>query len=273
MSDYQHTGADSIIAAARQGMAPTTLNPDEPQIVIVPDGTRPVEVDLSAWRDTPARQTGIYKPATVESFASYVERHADPEVTSIWVHPTSGRIVGIIDDVGVESGGWRQYLAILKLESTPEWDHWEKRDGEMMGQEDFAEHVEIGIDDIVEPDGADVLELAQSFHAQSSSIFRQATKLSSGETQFQYDETVSATAGTTGKLEIPKGLVLGISPFLGEDPFKVFARFRYRINSGKLTLGYKLDRPELIKRQALQDIEGRLRETFPLTYTGEVQGA
>lgn len=227
------------------------------------DGGRLVGSRLSCWCIAPRREIHFER---IDLRSSSFPRER------VRVHPTSGRIVGIFDDVGVDHGGWRQYLAVLQLQTTPEWDHWAKADGEMMTQEAFAEHVEVGIDDIVEPDGAAVLEMAQSFHAQSSSVFRQATKLSSGETQFQYDETVSATAGVSGKLEIPQGLLLGISPFLGEDPFKVFARFRYRLSSGKLTLGYKLDRPQLIVRSALEAIEDQLKEKFPLTYTGEVAG-
>jgi len=54
----------------------------------------------------------------------------------------------------------------------------------MMSQDDFAEHVEVGLDDIAEPDAADVLEMAQTFHAKSQSTFRQATRLASARRSF-----------------------------------------------------------------------------------------
>jgi uncharacterized protein YfdQ (DUF2303 family) len=141
-----------------------------------------------------------------------------------------------------------------------------------MSQEDFAEHVEVGLDDIAEPAGADVLEMAQTFHAKAHSTFRQATRLATGETQFQYDEEVAATAGKTGTLEIPSVLKLALSPFVGEERYAVIARLRYRLSGGRLTLGYKLDRPQLVQRDALERIAEKLKEKFPLTYVDSEPG-
>jgi uncharacterized protein YfdQ (DUF2303 family) len=260
-------GISAIIAAARLGTTPYTVDPSKANYVVVPDGSKPVELDLSAWREAPSRATGTYLPATVDSFDSCVARHLSDD-TTIWVHPTSGRIVAVFDDNGLEAPGWRQHKAVLQLETTPEWDHWIQKDGQMMGQEEFAEHVEVGLDDIAEPDGATVLEMAQSFHAKASSTFRQGTRLATGETQFQYDEAIAATAGKSGTMEIPSVLMLALSPFIGEERYKVIARLRYRLASGKLSLGYKLDRPDLVRRDALEQIADKLSNQFPLVYIG-----
>lgn len=268
MTELKQDGLGAVVDAAREGQIPRTVDPATPTIVVVPEGVRPVEIDLSAWRDNPTRKTGVYRPATVDAFAAYVEQHTDPSVTTVWVHPTSGQVVAVFDDNGQETPGWGQHRAELNLETTPEWDHWATQDGNMMSQSEFADHIEVGLDDIAAPDGADVLEMAQTFHAKSSVQFRQATRLTSGETQFQYDEELQATAGKTGTLEIPQVLMLALSPFVGEERYKVTARLRYRLNSGKLTLGYKLDRPESVQRDALEKVAETLGEKFPLTYVG-----
>lgn len=260
--------AAAIIDAATRAVTVQTVNPNHPQIVVVPQGATVAALDLTAWREQPTRKTGVYQPATVDAFVAYVEQHADPDRATVWVHPTSGRVVAIIDDNAVTEPGWRQHKAVLQLETTPEWDHWAGRDGEMCGQETFAEHIEIGMTDIEEPDGADVLELAQTFYATSSSVFRQATRLQSGATQFQYDEEVKASAGVSGRMEIPQVIKLGIAPFIGEHAYAVIARLRYRLTGGHLQLGYKLDRPELVKRDAIEQIAEKLAGTFPLTYVG-----
>lgn len=262
-------GLAAVIEAAREGMTPVVLNPEVPTFVVVPEGTTPVEVDMSKWQPGPVRATGTYRPATVEAFTDYVGRNRLEEFTTVWVHPTSGRIVAVIDDNGPEAPGWREHKVVLELEKTPEWEHWLSKDGLLMGQEEFAEHVEVGLDDIQEPAGSDVLEMAQTFHAKTNSTFRQATRLASGETQFQYDEEIKATAGSTGTMQIPSVLMLGIAPFVGEKAYKVIARVRYRISSGKLSLGYKLDRPDLVRRDALDQIARELIQKFPLTYVGQ----
>lgn len=266
----EHDGLAAVIEAAREGTEPQILDPTNPTFVVVPDGTRPVEIDMDKWRDAPARTKGTYRPATVDAFSKYVARHITDitDAGTVWVHPTSGRIVAVFDDAAPGKPGWREHKAVLELETTPEWKHWIEKDGSLMGQEEFAEHVEVGLDDIQEPSGADVLEMAQTFHAKTNSTFRQATRLASGETQFQYDEEISAKAGATGTMEIPSVLMLGIAPFVGEEPYKVIARVRYRISSGKLSLGYKLDRPDLVRRDALETIADKLAKQFPLTYVG-----
>lgn len=268
MAPVEQSGLAAVIEAAREGHVPVTLDPTKPTFVVVPEGTRPAEINMDAWRDAPSRIVGTYRPATVDAFVSYVEHHINPDAGTVWVHPTSGRIVAVFDDAAPGDPGWRAHKAVLELETTPEWKHWIDQDGTLMGQEQFAEHVEVGLDDIQEPSGADVLEMAQTFHAKTNSTFRQATRLASGETQFQYDEEIQAKAGATGTMEIPSVLMLGLAPFVGEKPYKVIARVRYRISGGKLSLGYKLDRPDLVRRDALETIADRLAKEFPLTYVG-----
>jgi uncharacterized protein YfdQ (DUF2303 family) len=129
-----------------------------------------------------------------------------------------------------------------------------------MGQEDFAEHVEDGLDEIVDPDGAYMLELAQTFHAHTNVEFGQAVVLASGERQFTYVENTSAQAGKRGELTIPKELKLGIAPFEGTQPYKVIARLRYRLQGGTLKLGYKLVRPLDVQRAAFNDTVAWIEE-------------
>lgn len=262
-----HEGLRAVIDAARLGTAPFTVNRREPNFALLPEGASLVEIDLSAWQDAPARATGTYLPATVDAFSKYTSRHLNDD-TTVWVHPTSGRVVAVFDDNGQEAPGWKQHKAVLQLETTPEWDHWVKKDGEMMSQEDFANHVEVGLEDIGEPDAADVLEMAQTFHAKASSTFRQGIRLASGASQLQYDEEIAAKAGQSGTMEIPSVLMLAISPFIGEERYKVIARLRYRLSSGRLLLGYNLDRPDLVRRDALEQIAEKLGNEFPLTYIG-----
>lgn len=66
-------------------------------VFVVPDGASIEIVDLEEFSLCPRRQTGIVRPATVDDFVRYVERYGD-ENTTVWVHPTRGRVVAIIDD-------------------------------------------------------------------------------------------------------------------------------------------------------------------------------
>lgn len=269
MADCRDDAA--LIEAVRLTNVPAVLNPDVPQLSIIPAGAIAYEPDLSAWRTAPTRRTGTYRPATVEAFQSYVALYAE-ESTTIWVHPTSGRVVGVIDDheaSGAGGPGWGQFRAVLDLKKTPEWEYWMKANNTMMSQEEFAEHIEGGLEEIARPDAADVLEMAQSFHASHEASFRSQKRLASGEVQFLYDEQIKATAGTAGQLTVPTTILLSIAPFIAEDAVKITARLRFRLSTGRLTLGYILDRPDAVLQTALEGVAERLSADFPRVFVGE----
>jgi uncharacterized protein YfdQ (DUF2303 family) len=251
--------------------APKDLDPNKPQIVVVPENVVPTFPDLRAWRPRPTRKIGTYHPADVASLIAYTKNHED-DGTTVWIHPTSGQVVSVMNDhIGSDAPvpGWGDHRAILKLATTPEWDFWVGQDNKLMSQTEFAEHIETGMQEIVEPDAADVLELAQSFHATSSATFRSSTRLQSGEQRFVYEETIDAKAGPSGDLTIPTWILLELAPFIGEEPTRLAARFRFRLTSGHLSLCYKLDRPDKVKRDAIERIKERVTKEFANVYLGE----
>lgn len=279
-ADYNETQAaiDAGIAIGE----PRQLAAGEVYSVIVPKGAGQRLVEVPEERgDRPRRATGTYRPATVEAFVAVIGRHENPQRTTVWVHPQDGNIVAVFndheptpDDAPPSSmnsiPGWRDHRAHLSLQKTPEWQHWIGRNGRLMGQTEFAEHIEDGSAQIVTPAAADMLELAQTFHAHTDAQFRSAQRLRDGQVQVQYDEQIDASAGTSGQMQIPDTFELAVAPFLGEDPYRLTARLRYRIGGGKLQLGYKLvERPEDVLAHTLGGIATQLREKFPATFIGE----
>lgn len=259
----------AVIEVAQETSKPQDLAIDKPQALVIPEASKLEIPDLSAWRDAPTRKTGVYKPATVKALIDYVKAHDAGDATTVWVHPTSGRVVAVLDDNSPQSPAWGQHRADLQLDHTPEWLYWTKMDGHQFGQEGFAEHIESGAGEIEEPDAATVLEIAQTFHATNKASFRSSTRLTSGQVQFQYDEEVKASAGAKGELTIPTAIMLLVAPFIGETEQKVVARLRYRINDGALRLSYHLERPHVVIRDALDAVQEELAGTFPHVYVGE----
>jgi uncharacterized protein YfdQ (DUF2303 family) len=233
-------------------------------VATVPWGGEQVVFDPERYEATPRARRGPFTVYDVDSLVAYTKRHADPAATATWVDMTSNAIVSVLNDHGTtdEAGAdprWGDHQAVMPLKTTPEWDHWTKHDGDLVGQEAFAEHIEDGVREIVTPDAASMLEIAQTFHAHTDAQFRQATRLASGQVNLRYDEETTARAGTNGEMEVPSVFTLGISPFLGEQPYEVTARLRFRVSGGTLRIGYKLDRPEQILRDAMLAIAERLR--------------
>lgn len=261
MSDETQTDLQAVLDAGTELAAPHSLQPVEGRAVawMVPAGAHVEVDDLERLQDHPNRMRGTVEPITAESFVAYVNRHAN-EQSTVWWDEVAGTVEAVLNDhAGAEHfAGWADHRAVLRLRSTPEWDFWTKMDGVLVSQEQFAEHIEDGARELVEPDAATMLEVAQTFHATTQVQFRQATRLQSGTAQFVYDEEQQAKAGKAGSLSVPTEFVIALSPYIGEAPYRVTARLRYRVRSGGLAIGYKLDRPDRVRRDAVSQIAERM---------------
>lgn len=267
MTDYEAAiagGSNAAVIAdlAAQAMGVVATEGDA-HVVITPSGAQATVVDLEEHSFAPRRARGTACLKSVEAFCDYVMRHKTDR-TTIWAEPLEGRVVAVLNDHGAEqSAEWGDLRADLILTPTPEWEHWAKRDGIYGSQRDFAEHIEDGLDEIRDPAGADLLEIAQTFQATVQAAFRSATRLRDGTIAIQWDEHVDARAGEAGQIEIPQVMELGLAPFYGETPYAVTARIRYRVGAEGLAIGYKLERPEAVVRDCLTAIRERITSDFP----------
>lgn len=222
-------------------------------------------VDLEQYRDIPDRATGRVTLRDAGSFTTYVQRHIDPRSTTIWADIASASITAVINDHdqhaepvdGVAQGedlpGWGDHRAKLELLASLDWKHWLAADGKYMTQDQFAEHLEDGAEAITSPSPAEMLEVAQTFHATSGVNFESSKRLS-GDIEFAYSETTGARAGERGRLEVPQIFELALAPFDGGEVYPLAARFRYRLANGGLSLGYRLIRPDRVRQLAFDEL-------------------
>lgn len=158
--------------------------------------------------------------------------------------------------------GWRDHTIKLILTPTPEWTHWRSLDEKLVGQLQFAEHIEDGLTAIVSPPAADLLEIAQSFQATRTVTFESGRRLGNGDVNFVYTEETGTTAGQKGQLAVPETFVLGLSVFKGGQVADIPARLRHRATQEGLRIGYKLDRPNEFLEQAFNSVVTDLAERF-----------
>ncbi|HET7386883.1 MAG TPA: DUF2303 family protein [Nocardioidaceae bacterium] len=262
MTDTLSTSSGDIQAAIDAGALIATPHPLDRDgrffSVTTPDGSHRV-IDVEHYRETfrptPRRKTGTVNVYDAASFTTYYGKHAVEKVSEVWADVATQTCVGVLNGHGPgDVTGWGDHRVQLRLRKTPAWQAWEALDGKLIGQVDFAEHIEDRLIDIVTPPGAQMLELAQTFQANTKVRFESSKRLSSGERQLEYREDVQAAAGRKGDITIPDRFELGLAPFEESAPYKVSARFRYRIADGALRVGFVLERPEDVLRQAFTDV-------------------
>lgn len=263
MSSDAQAVVDVTLAAAE----PTELLSEARYGYVVPEGGTLVLVDPLADRflPTPRRASGtttVYDPG---SLAAVWDKYST-DASELYADPKVFAVTAVLNaDGGVGDPAHRDHRAVLACVTTPAWQAWEAMDGRLGDQVKFAEHLEDRSVDLHDPSAADMLELAQLFEATTKVDFESGVNLGSGQRGLVYKETVAAKAGHTGQLTIPSTFTVAVQVFEGGDAYKMVARLRYRIGNGNLTIGYKLERPEDVKRAAFDDVVAKAAEACSRT--------
>lgn len=239
--------------------------------ISLPVNRKYVVMDMEAYQRYPRRKVACVDVEDPESFTAYVIAHKTA-ATTLWAKRQAGTVIAVLDDHegGVDGPpGWGRHRAMLRMTVTEDWAHWSRLDGKFVEQARFAEHLDDGSAAIADPPAADMIALAQTFSAKRAVTFLSAARLQSGDVGLTYEETTTAKAGQKGLIEIPETLTLRLAPWEGCPEYEVAARFRYRINDGTLSLGYRMVRPDRVLRDAFGAVLAQIRaDTELVPYLG-----
>ena len=187
----------------------------------------------------PTRKRGEYKFADATSFVAYVKKHSS-EGTELFGSLEKGVFKATFDDHSASVAGWKEHKAYYACPKSTEWKVWSEHSGKAMSQGEFAQFIEDNLPDIIEPNGADMLEISRSLEAKTDVKFKSSIRLSDGSREFNFEEK---TEGSSGKLKVPEIFKIAIPVFMGGTPYALEARLRYRIREGALMMWYDLVRP------------------------------
>ncbi|MDT0306846.1 DUF2303 family protein [Streptomyces sp. DSM 44917] len=248
------TSLQPVIDTATRAAEPHQLQPGGYYIVNTPAGVREIDLTGDQYKDAPTRKTGTTTVRDVAGFTTYYGKHAD-DATEVYADAERLTVTAVLDAHRADAPRWAGHRLTLALRTTDAWRQWLAKDGELSGQEEFAEFIEDHLPELLEPTAAEMLEIAQSIQGATKAEFQSSTRLVSGQRQFQFVETTTAKAGQKGQLTVPETFTIGLVPFEGSEGYRVSARFRYRLGrDGALSLGYKLERPGDILRTAFADV-------------------
>lgn len=224
--------------------------------VIVPHGC-----ELKTFPELREHPVHVQAAVTVTSAAAfllYFNRFANPNST-ILVDIEKAKIHGVIDyhiantDNVLPQHG--KHTVTYPCPLTPEAQKWFDKNKIQMNQTDFAQFIEDGLLEIMEPSGSEMLEIASTLQAKNQVNFRSGIRLDNGQAQMTYEESIQGSAGVSGNVNIPQKIALALRIFRGDDAaYRIEANFRYRIKEGKLTMWYELIRPHIAREDAVKQI-------------------
>jgi uncharacterized protein YfdQ (DUF2303 family) len=235
--------AQTITALTTAGFAPKTV--EKTHHLVLPAQYQHIDVTALVEKagGAPYRKKGTVVLGDVASLLSYCADQAAAAIGYIYADPDARSLTAIFNDAKC-APGWRDHRAVFKAELTPEAQRWIAKDGTQMSQSEFAEFIEDNFADLQGEDAQTLLTVATTIAASTGINFSSAKRLQDGQTQLVYNETINATAGADGALQIPKTFVLGLRLFKNGEGYKLTARLKYRLHSGSVKFWFELDRPE-----------------------------
>lgn len=272
------TDTDAAVDAGLAAAIPHDLGDGSGlHVLTVPAGATHVVIDPekeTAWREErPRRKTGKRTAHDPESLVRYVQRHGTPD-TEVWADKVGRSVVAVLDGHGTDAPGHGDHRITLGVDRSESWKRWKSNDGVQMGQGQFADFIEQAAAEVVEPDAATLLQIAQTITGHRAVSFESAERTDNGDVTVSWKENTSAQAGKDGKLTIPSTLLLRIRPFVGGAAVDVQASLRYRVSKEGVTLGYVLINPDRVEEFTfdlyVQKIAGALAPEgeggFPVFY-------
>ena len=231
-------------------------------VLVTPEGHE-VDFDLDKkldqYREAPKQISAHIQLHTAQSFIDYVNDFCDAN-SAIFVDEENAKFVAVLDyHKNTTDPRHGNHTATFTCKKTDEWSVWMKHDGDKMSQEEFALFIEDNADEITAPNSAEMLEIALTIKANTTCEFRQSQRLDNGQIQLTYYEVIDGRAGASGQLEIPQEIQIAMQPFQGSPTYTRKARFRYRINSGKLAMWYDLIRPKKCIEEAIKDTLAQIK--------------
>jgi uncharacterized protein YfdQ (DUF2303 family) len=241
----------------------TADDADDLVVAVVPQGyvlaTASPSAEVTLLRSAPRRVKGDVVVTDTASWLAYYGKHSAPG-SEVFGDVATSTVTAILNaPASPDTPAWGDHRLTLKLEHSPAWQAWTALNGRLLGQTAFAEHIEDRTPDLVEPDAATMLEVAQSIRATTNVKFESASRLHDGQRKFVYAETTEATSGKRGELAVPTSLKLRLQVWRGVPiAVDVTARFRFRIDSDGLRLAVVLDRLEDVLDAAWTNLLGDL---------------
>jgi len=226
-------------------------------VAIVPEGYHLQTLERLLEQERPRRHQGVQQLLDADSFIRYVAPHVEAggNVRLLYRIEPDPVFKAVLNAATPELTAHEDHGATYNAPLSKEWKTWKQMDGEAMPQEKFALFIERNLLDIADPANGTMMELVTSFQAKKGVNFASGVKLQNGQQQLVYEETIAAKAGEKGQLTVPDEITLRLPVFEGAlIADELTAKFRYRIDGGKLYMWYELVRPHKVLEVATKDL-------------------
>lgn len=245
MSEYDLQDLENLVERASvikgvDGGKPYIMLPDDHNVY-----------DMEEYLTAPIRINRTINVQTAEAFIEYFQ-HWKQDESELFACLSRVDILGVIDSPvtgDVVQPSWCDHKVKYSCPFSRQWLAWRVIDRKPLDQTTFAEFLEDHVADVTQPEGGALLDLATSLQIHRKSTFGSSMRLATGEHAIQYSEE-----NVTGTVEIPAMLELAMPVFERGTPYKIHARFKYRVREGDLKLWVEIIEPDKYVEDAFNEV-------------------
>ena len=219
------------------------------EVAVVPAGMR--LADLERFAEAPRRLRQALAVRDLESFRRYLDVFGGPEAV-IFADENRAKILAVLDYHQAAGPQWCEHRVCLALEVAEAWEAWKRINGQVLAHGPAAEFLEERSGDIIEPDAATVLEVAQGLQVDTAAKVVSVQSLS-GAKRLQFEESEEVRASAEG-IEAPEVLTLSIPVFQRFDDEEVRVRLFYRVRHKALVIGFRVLNADAVERAVFDAI-------------------
>jgi uncharacterized protein YfdQ (DUF2303 family) len=221
--------------------------------------------------ECPSRVVSSRRLLDLASFLAYLAEYKRPEsrvFAALEKEPAT--FTAVIDwhkplalaETAAVQAGWCGHEVTLELRSSIQFQAWKAKDGKMMAQADFAEFLKDNRLDVIQPCNADLLGLVMGLELTAER--RCLGKVATNQGQaLKFEEDVRAEQG--GKpVVLPSEIKLALPLFVGGGLVQLTADFKVRMESGRLSFGYRLLGLDRAVRDAVELMRAEIAKVCPV---------
>jgi uncharacterized protein YfdQ (DUF2303 family) len=268
------TNISNIQAALDAGRALGTPiePPSRTAVVVVPEKYRVEDVEkyIEKHLPDPRRTKTFVSLANADSFIAYVLEYKTKATKVFASVPPGNREPSFLAVLDYHEPGlphWGEHRAGYTCAFTPEWQRWMNKNAVRMTQVELATFLEENATLVLDPPGAELLELVSTLEGKNNISCSSMVRLPNGKQKLTYEEDVElrgSTSTTQGQVEFPSRLVAGIEPFSGGPTYKITCRLKYRIENRKITFWFECIDVHLVIKECVQAIVDLVQEKLAI---------
>lgn len=292
--------AASDVAAAVHAILPlhgsTIGTPAPGEIAFLPDGisAHSLKSLYDEWQEYPKRRTGVAAAEDIESLCALINRHKDADsVVFARMNENDPSFTAVMDyhragpPTTEQAARWCRHHIVHKPVISEVWKAWQKVDGKPLSQPDLAALLEDRILDIAPPlpdaemanspliaalggrpaTQQDLLTASRGMRIRENAEVTNAQVLETGEVEIVYRTELRDAGGQP--LRLPTCFAIQAPVYEGGPAYRLWMRIRFRRAEGAIIWTLARWRPDLIIRDALNEMREQIAEDTALpVYAG-----